>query len=259
MSLAFERTCPGARPASVRVLSPTVAALDVSGIAKRYGPIRAVDGLSFQVHPGELVGLLGPNGAGKSTALRAIAGLVRLDQGAVSIGGVPVATRRSEALARAGFLIEAPGLPGELTALGALAWVALLGDRAPDEARQREVLRLLGLEGAARRRVRELSLGMRQRLAIAAALLDRPPLLVLDEPMNGLDPPGVRDVSELLRALAREGTALLVSSHLLDEVERTATRVLVMAGGRLVAEQPMDAAHQGTLRELFFAATGGAG
>jgi ABC-2 type transport system ATP-binding protein len=257
MSPALERTCPGGRPASVRVLSPTVAALDVSGIAKRYGPIRAVDGLTFQVQPGELVGLLGPNGAGKSTALRAIAGLVRPDAGSVSIAGFPVDSRRVEALARAGFLIEAPGLPGELTVRGALAWVALLGGRAADEQRRREVLRLVGLDGAERRRVRELSLGMKQRLAIAAAVLDRPPLLVLDEPMNGLDPPGVRDLSELLRALAQEGTALLVSSHLLDELERTATRVLVLAGGRLVAEQPVDAAHRGALRELFFSVTGG--
>ncbi|HXX31121.1 MAG TPA: ABC transporter ATP-binding protein [Myxococcaceae bacterium] len=231
--------------------------LDVSGIAKRYGPIQAVGGISFQVHAGELVGLLGPNGAGKSTALRTIAGLVHPDAGSVSIGGCDVGSRRPEALAGAGFLIEGPGLPGELTALRALAWVALLGRRPVDRGGWREVLARVGLAEAGNRRVRELSLGMRQRLAIAAALLDRPALLVLDEPMNGLDPPGVRDVGELLRTLAREGTALLVSSHLLDEVERTASRVLVMAGGRLVAEQPVDGAHAGALRELFFSVTGG--
>ena len=234
-----------------------MAALDVSGIAKRYGPVHAVDGISFQVHPGELVGLLGPNGAGKSTALRTIAGLVHPDAGTVRIGGYDVRRARGSALALAGFLIESPALPPELTALGALAWVAWLGGRPVDAGRRHEALARVGLEDVAQRRVRELSLGMKQRLAIAAAVLARPPLLVLDEPMNGLDPPGVRDVGELLRTLAREGTALLVSSHLLDEVERTASRVLVMARGRLVAEQPVDAAHHGALRELFFSVTGG--
>jgi ABC-2 type transport system ATP-binding protein len=233
-----------------------VAALDVSRIAKRYGPVQAVDGISFQVQSGEVVGLLGPNGAGKSTALRVISGLVHPDEGTVQLGGHDVRRSRRQALSAAGFLIESPALPPELTVQSALGWVAWLGGRPPDEARQREVLRQVGLADVAGRRVRQLSLGMKQRLAIGAAVLERPALLVLDEPMNGLDPPGVRDVGELLRQLAREGTALLVSSHLLDEVERTASRVLVMAKGRLVAEQPVDAAHRGALRELFFSVTG---
>jgi ABC-2 type transport system ATP-binding protein len=233
-----------------------VAALDVSGIAKRYGPVQAVDGISFQVRAGELVGLLGPNGAGKSTALRTIAGLVHADAGTVRIGGHDVRTARAPALSLAGFLIESPALPPELTVVGALAWVAWLGGRGVAASLRHEALARVGLEEAADRRVRELSLGMKQRLAIAAAVLTRPALLVLDEPMNGLDPPGVRDVGELLRTLAAEGTALLVSSHLLDEVERTASRVLVMARGRLVAEQPVDAAHHGALRALFFSVTG---
>jgi ABC-type multidrug transport system ATPase subunit len=238
-----------------RVLA-LVVALAVSGVAKRYGPIEAVGGISFQVEPGELVGLLGPNGAGKSTALRTIAGLLRPDAGTVHIAGHDVQGERAAALASAGFLIEAPALPPELTVRGALAWVSLLGGRSVDRARCREVLAAVGLEAVAERRVRQLSLGMKQRLAIGAAVLGRPPLLVLDEPMNGLDPPGVRDVGELLRSLAGQGTALLISSHLLDEVERTASRVLVMARGRLVAEQPVDAAHTGALRALFFATTG---
>jgi ABC-2 type transport system ATP-binding protein len=233
-----------------------VVALEVSRIAKRYGPVHAVDGISFQVHSGEVVGLLGPNGAGKSTALRVIAGLVHADAGTVQLGGHDVRCSRLQALGAAGFLIESPALPPELTVNSALAWVAWLGGHPLDGARRREVLRQLGLEDVAERRVRQLSLGMKQRLAIGAAVLERPALLVLDEPMNGLDPPGVRDVGELLRQLAREGTALLVSSHLLDEVERTASRVLVMAKGRLVAEQPVDAAHHGALRELFFSVTG---
>jgi ABC-2 type transport system ATP-binding protein len=142
-----------------------------------------------------------------------------------------------------------------LTALSALAWVAHLGGRAVDAGRCREALSEVGLTDVAHRRVRALSLGMKQRLSLAAAMLERPPLLVLDEPMNGLDPPGVRDMGELLLRLARAGTALLVSSHLLDEVERTCQRVLVMAKGRLVAEQPVDAAHPGALRDLFFSVT----
>jgi ABC-type multidrug transport system ATPase subunit len=233
-----------------------VAALDVSHIAKRYGPVQAVDGVSFQVQPGEVVGLLGPNGAGKSTALRVIAGLVHADAGTVQLGGHDVRKARAQALGAAGFLIESPALPQELTALSALAWVGLLGRRRVDAARCREVLAQVGLREVAHRRVRQLSLGMKQRLSIGAAVLERPPVLVLDEPMNGLDPPGVRDMGELLQSLARDGTALLVSSHLLDEVERTATRVLVMAQGRVVAEQPVDAAHHGALRALFFSVTG---
>jgi ABC-2 type transport system ATP-binding protein len=233
-----------------------VAALDVSRIAKRYGPVHAVEDVSFQVQQGEVVGLLGPNGAGKSTALRVIAGLVRADKGTVQLGGQDVQKARSRALAAAGFLIESPALPPELTALSALAWVGLLGNGSVDVVRCREVLAQVGLREVANRRVRQLSLGMKQRLSIAAAVLERPSVLVLDEPMNGLDPPGVRDMGELLQSLARDGTALLVSSHLLDEVERTATRVLVMAQGRVVAEQPVDAAHHGALRALFFSVTG---
>lgn len=233
-----------------------MVALDVSRIAKRFGKVQAVDGISFQVRPGELVGLLGPNGAGKSTALRLIAGLVHADAGSVQLGGHDVRQARQAALASAGFLIESPALPAELTVTAALAWVAFLGGKPVEVARRREVLAQVGLADVAERRVRQLSLGMKQRLAIGAAVLERPPLLVLDEPLNGLDPPGVRDIGELLRRLAAEGTALLVSSHLLDEVERTASRVLVMARGRLVAEQPVDVAHRGALRELFFSVTG---
>ncbi len=232
-----------------------MVALDVSRIAKRYGPVQAVDSISFQVHAGEVVGLLGPNGAGKSTTLRLIAGLVHPDAGTVRLAGHDVQRGRQAALAAAGFLIESPALPGELTASGALAWVAWLGGEPVQAARQREVLAQVGLAEVAQRRVRQLSFGMKQRLAIAAALLGRPSLLVLDEPLNGLDPPGVRDMGTLLRELAQGGTALLVSSHLLDEVERTASRVLVMARGRLVAEEPVDAAHTGVLRELFFSVT----
>jgi ABC-2 type transport system ATP-binding protein len=236
-----------------------VAVLEVTGISKCYGPVRAVDGLSFQIGEGEVVGLLGPNGAGKSTALRVIAGLLRADKGSVRVAGHDVRSAQRAALQAAGFLIESPALPLELTVHGALAWVALLGGGLVDKGRCREVLAQVGLVEVAGRRVRQLSLGMKQRLAIAAAVLGRPPLLVLDEPLNGLDPPGVRDMSALFAALAQGGTALLVSSHLLDEVERTAHRVLVMAQGRLVAEQPVDVAHLGALRRLFFSVTGAGG
>ena len=232
-----------------------MVALDVSRIAKRYGPVLAVDALSFQVHSGEVVGLLGPNGAGKSTALRVIAGLLHPDAGEVRLSGHEVRRERAAALATAGFLIESPALPGELTAEAALAWVGWLQGQGVGLSRRREVLAEVGLAEVASRPVRQLSLGMKQRLAVGAALLCRPTLLVLDEPLNGLDPPGVREVGVLLQQLAQAGTALLVSSHLLDEVERTATRVLVMDRGRLVAEEPVDAAHAGALRELFFSVT----
>jgi ABC-type multidrug transport system ATPase subunit len=232
------------------------ALLEVAGVSKRFARTRAVDGVSLTVGAGEVLGLLGPNGAGKSTTLRIIAGLVRPDAGRVRLGGHDLTTDRLRALGSAGFLVEGPALPPELTCTGALRYVGLLGGQVTPD-RIAEVLSTVGLADAASKRVQHLSLGMKQRLGLAAALLGRPRLLVLDEPMNGLDPPGIRDIGSLLRELARAGSGVLVSSHLLDEVERIADRVAVMAHGKVAAIETVDPAMtgKGALARLFFSVT----
>ena len=231
--------------------------LVAEGLKKRFGSVEAVRGVSLEVRAGEVFGLLGPNGAGKSTLLRLLSGLCAPDEGSVRICGHDVQRERVRALSCAGFLVEGPTLPPELPALAALRWAGLLGGGVP-EARLAEVLALVGLAGAQKRRVRELSLGMRQRLGIGAALLRSPQLLVLDEPMNGLDPGGIRELSELLARLAKGGAAVLISSHLLDEVERVARRAAVMSEGRVAAVVEVGDQGPGSLAERFFALTRGA-
>jgi ABC-type multidrug transport system ATPase subunit len=230
------------------------APLVADGLWKRFGAHEAVRGVSLEVRAGEVFGLLGQNGAGKSTLLRLLCGLLRPDAGSVRLFGHDVQRERVQALSQAGFLVEGPTLPGELRARAALQWAARLSGGSAD-GRIDEVLAQVGLAGAAAKQVRELSLGMKQRLGIAAALLGRPRLLVLDEPMNGLDPGGIRELSDLLSALARAGAAVLVSSHLLDEVERVAQRAAVMAGGQVAAVIDVSAQGRGALAEQFFALT----
>jgi ABC-2 type transport system ATP-binding protein len=226
--------------------------LEIVGVAKRFGPTCAVSEVSLEVAAGEVLGLLGPNGAGKSTTLRMAAGLVRPDRGQIRIDGHDLGRARLAALRAAGFLIEGPALPAELTCARALRYLGILDGGVPAR-RIDEVLVQVGLDGLARKRVKHLSLGGKQRLGIAAALLRRPRLLVLDEPMNGLDPAGIRAMGELLGRLAQAGHALLVSSHLLDEVERFAHRVAVMAGGRVAATETVSAGDPGALARRFFA------
>ena len=232
--------------------------LEVSGVAKRFGSTVAVEEVSLEVSAGEVVGLLGPNGAGKSTTLRMIAGLVRPDRGQIRLGGFDLARSRLRALRTAGFLVEAPALPAELTCRQALRYLGLLDGHIP-AGRIDETLAQVGLSDAAGKRVRELSQGMKQRLGIAGALLGRPDLHVLDEPLNGLDPAGIRELGGLFRKLAAGGGAVLLSSHLLDEVERTADRVAVMARGRVAATLSVDASAPGVLGRQFLSLTGEAG
>jgi ABC-type multidrug transport system ATPase subunit len=229
--------------------------LEVVDVARRFGRVTAVESVSLSVSAGEILGLLGPNGAGKSTTLRMIAGLVRPDRGRIAIGGHDLARERARALAAAGFLIEAPALPPELTCRASLRYLGLL-DGGVAAARLDEVLAEVGLAEAAHKRVAELSLGMKQRLGIAAALLERPGLLVLDEPMNGLDPAGMREMAELLRRLARRGAGVLIASHLLDDVERIADRVSILFQGRVAAAFPLATGDPGMLARQFFAITG---
>ena len=206
-------------------------------LTKRFGPLIAVDRLSFALEPGTITGFLGPNGAGKTTTLRVLLGLAAPTSGRALIFGRPYGELKHAAL-RVGAVLEAtdfhPGRSGRdhLRMLGCAAGL-------PD-SRSDEVLRLVELQSAARRRVKGYSLGMRQRLGLAAALLGDPELLVLDEPANGLDPEGVRWLRDFLRAFAAEGHTVLVSSHALAEVAQTVDRVLIINHGHLVAESSLD-------------------
>jgi len=210
--------------------------IEVERLTKRYGSTVAVNDLSFSVAPGTLTGFLGPNGAGKSTTLRAILGLVRPNAGRTAVLGRPY--RELDApLARVGAVLETfdahPGRSGR-NHLRVLAAAARLPASRVDE-----VLALVELTGAARRRAKGYSLGMRQRLGLAAALLGDPEVLVLDEPANGLDPQGIRWLRDLLRALAREGRTVLISSHVLAEIAQTVDEVVIIHRGRLVRHATM--------------------
>jgi ABC-2 type transport system ATP-binding protein len=212
--------------------------ISIQGLTKSFGPVRAVDDLSFTVPAGRVTGFLGPNGAGKTTTLRTLLGLVRPDHGKALIDG-----RRyvdlAEPVATVGAVLEATAFHPGRTARVHLRALCLAARVAP--ARVDVVLDTVDLADAADRHVGGFSLGMRQRLALASALLGDPGVLVLDEPANGLDPVGVHWLRGLLRALAAEGRTVLVSSHGLAELARTADRVVVIDHGRLVADEPVGA------------------
>ena len=209
------------------------ASIEVRGLRKRYGSTTAVDGLSFTVRPGQVTGFVGPNGAGKSTTLRIILGLDAPDEGTALVGGRRYQTLRTP-LSHVGALLDATAVHPGRKACDHLLWMA----QSNGFARQRvdEVLELVGLASAARRRAGGLSLGMLQRLGIAAALLGDAPMLLFDEPVNGLDPDGIRWIRGFLRSLAAEGRAVLVSSHLMGELEDTADHLVVIGRGRLIAD-----------------------
>ncbi|MFE2917789.1 ATP-binding cassette domain-containing protein [Kitasatospora indigofera] len=222
------------------------ATIEVDGLHKSFGAVRALDGMTFTVRPGRVTGFVGPNGAGKSTTMRVVLGLDAADTGRALVGGRPYRSLR-EPLRHLGALLDAAALQPGRTGRNHLLWLAHsqgLGARRVDE-----VLALAGLATAARRRAGGYSLGMRQRLGIAAALLGDPPALMLDEPFNGLDPAGIVWIRGLLGALAREGRAVLVSSHLMAELEGTADHLVVVGRGRVVADTGVP--------ELLAAAAGG--
>jgi ABC-2 type transport system ATP-binding protein len=207
--------------------------IEVRGLTKRYGDVLAVDDLSFDVEPGKVTGFLGPNGAGKSTTMRMVLGLDRPTSGEALVNGRPFATL-PEPLREVGALLDPGAVHPGRTGRSHLR-VAARANGVP-ERRVDEVIEQVGLERAARRRIKGYSLGMRQRLGIAAALLADPRVLLFDEPVNGLDLDGVRWIRELLRRLADEGRTVLVSSHLLSEVQQTADRLVVIGRGRLIAD-----------------------
>ncbi|MDO3408876.1 ATP-binding cassette domain-containing protein [Saccharibacillus sp. CPCC 101409] len=213
--------------------------LKLSGVTKRIGKKTIVDGLSFEVRGGEIVGLLGPNGAGKTTAMRMMTGLIRMSEGDVTVAGSSIRDRFKEAIAQVGGIIENPEFYPYMSGFDNLKQAARMTDSVTDQ-RIAEVIGLLGLEEAQGKKVKTYSLGMRQRLGIAQALLDRPKLLILDEPNNGLDPAGIREMRDYLKQIAHsEGIAILVSSHLLSEIEQMCSRVVVIQNGRLVTERKL--------------------
>ncbi|MFD8593690.1 ABC transporter ATP-binding protein [Kitasatospora sp. NPDC059646] len=207
--------------------------IEIRDLTKAYGERRAVDGLDFRVEPGRVTGFLGPNGAGKSTTLRMVLGLDRPTSGAALVDGVPY-ERLTAPLHRVGALLDAQAVHGGRTAAGHLRWIA--ASHGLPARRVDEVLARVGLSDAAGRRIRAFSLGMRQRLGIAAALIGDPAALLLDEPVNGLDAEGIRWIRTLLRGLADEGRAVLVSSHLMAEMAQTADHLVVIGRGRLLAD-----------------------
>jgi ABC-2 type transport system ATP-binding protein len=214
-----------------------VPVIEARSLSKRFGRLRAVDGVSFRVEPGRVTGFLGPNGAGKTTTLRMILGLVTPDRGEALIDGVPY-RRLDEPMRRVGAVLEATGFHPGRRARQHLRALAVVGGLPA--TRVDDVLRTVGLEDAADRRVGGFSLGMRQRLALAAALLGEPGCLVLDEPANGLDPEGISWLRAFLRWYASQGRAVLVSSHLLAEMQQLADDVVVISDGRVVASGPVD-------------------
>ena len=231
---------PGVRASGLRVprrVSVSAVVIEVDRLTKRFGPVTAVDGLTFSVRPGQVTGFLGPNGAGKTTTMRVILGLDAPTSGTALVGG-----RRYQDIIRplhaVGSLLDATAVHGGRTARFHLLSVA----QSNGIGRQRvtEVLELTGLEAVAGRRIREFSLGMKQRLGIAAALLADPPVLMLDEPVNGLDPEGIRWTRELFRSMATEGRTILVSSHLMSEMALTADHLIIIGRGRLLADTSTD-------------------
>jgi ABC-2 type transport system ATP-binding protein len=235
--------------------------LSVRGLTRRFGRFTAVDGLGLEVGPGEIVGFLGPNGAGKTTSLRCCCGLLRPDAGEITIAGASLHREPLLARARLGFVPDQPFLYERLTAREFLDFIAALyhvPERLAVE-RATEVLERLELGEAADELIETHSLGMRQKVSIAAALLHDPPLVMLDEPLVGLDPRAARALKDLLRERASRGLGVFVSTHLLDVAERLCDRVVVLNHGKTVAEGTLDTLRgsraDATLEDVFLALT----
>ncbi|GGU18451.1 ABC transporter ATP-binding protein [Nocardioides albus] len=225
-------------------------------LTKRYGATTAVDDLTVQIEPGRVTGFLGPNGAGKSTTMRMILGLDRPTSGTATIDGRPYASLQRP-LREVGALLDAKAVhPGRRLRTHL---VAMARSNSIPVARVDEVLEQVGLAGVSRRRAGSLSLGMGQRLGIAGVLLGDPRVMLFDEPVNGLDPDGVLWIRKLLRSLAGEGRTVLVSSHLMSEMQQTADHLVVLGRGRLLADSPMGefVAGYGSLEEAYFRLTAG--
>lgn len=218
------------------------AVLSVEGVSKIIRNRRIVDRLSFELYPGEIVGLLGPNGAGKTTTIRMIVGLISMSEGDVRVKGKSIRRDFAKAIAHIGGIIENPEFYPYMTGYDNLKQYQRMAEGITEE-RIRTVTKLVGLEGAMNKRVKAYSLGMRQRLGIAQALLHEPSILILDEPTNGLDPAGIREMRDYLKKIAaEEGISILVSSHLLSEMELMCSRVVVIQEGKFVTERALGSA-----------------
>ena len=213
-------------------------------LTKRYGALRAVDAVDLEVRTGDVYGFLGANGSGKTTTVRMLLGLVLPTSGEAEVLGKPMPTARRSVLPRVGSLVESPAAYSHLSGSANLALLDATGsDRSRRQVRRTRIataLEQVGLDPADRRPVRTYSQGMRQRLGLAAALMRRPALLILDEPSNGLDPQGIQEVRRLLLELNAQGTTIFLSSHLLAEIEQMCTRVGVLRGGRLILQEELD-------------------
>jgi ABC-2 type transport system ATP-binding protein len=209
------------------------ATIEVRGLRKSFGPTLALDGMTFTVQPGQVTGFVGPNGAGKTTTMRVILGLDAPDAGTALVGGRPYTGLRRP-LTHLGSLLDAAALQPSRTGRNHLLWLA--HSQGLDAARADAVLAQAGLDKVARRRAGGYSLGMRQRLGIAAALLGDPPVLLMDEPFNGMDPEGIVWMRGFLRSLAADGRAVLVSSHLMSELEDTADHLVIVGRGKVIAD-----------------------
>jgi ABC-2 type transport system ATP-binding protein len=224
-------------------MQPTI---EVTGVRKRFGRVMALNGVSFSVCPGQVTGFVGPNGAGKSTTMRVILGLDAPDEGRALVGGQPYASLRRP-LTHLGSLLDAAALQPSRTARNHLLWLA--HSQGLKASRVDAVVEQAGLAAAARRRVGGYSLGMRQRLGIAAAMLGDPPALMFDEPFNGMDPEGIIWMRGFLASLAAEGRAVLVSSHLMGELEGSASQLVILGRGQVIADT--------STADLLAAASGG--
>ena len=217
--------------------------ISTNGLTKHYGRITAVDGVDLDVREGDVYGFLGANGSGKTTTVRLLLGLVLATSGSIEVLGRPMPAAGRTVLPQVGAMVEGPAAYPQLSGRTNLALLDASGpggDRSTRAGRIDDALTRVGLDGVDKRPVRAYSLGMRQRLGLAAALLRRPRLLVLDEPTNGLDPQGIREIRQLLLDLNRAGTTVFLSSHLLAEIEQMCTRVGVLDRGRLVLQDQLD-------------------
>lgn len=229
--------------------------IEISGVSKRYGSKTAVDGVTFTAAPGRVTGFLGPNGAGKSSTLRILLGLDRASSGHALVEGKPYRSL-AQPLRTVGAMLDGASAVPERRGVDHLRWIAQ-SNRIPSR-RISEVLETVGLTDAAKVRVRKYSLGMKQRLGLAAALLGEPRVLVLDEPVNGLDPEGIRTVRTFLRRYAEQGNTVLLSSHLMGETAETVDDIVVINKGRIIASGTLDEVTSGhaSLEDAFFTLTG---
>ena len=215
-------------------VEPVGAAIETRGLTKRYGEMVAVDNLDLLVEDGEIFGFLGPNGAGKTTTMRMLLGLIRPTSGRARVLGMDITRHLPEVLSRTGSIIENPTFYPYLSGRDNLRAVARLSGAA--EGKIPEILELMDLTGAAGKKFKTYSLGMKQRLAVGAALLHDPDLLILDEPANGLDPAGIVEMRDLMRRLKAEGHTVLISSHVLHEIEQICDRIAILNHGRIVVQ-----------------------